>query len=265
LLFSAAYVISKHVHFNKVKELHVQNDANSEKRPRGRPPGRTAQGDESGLRLYRIAIGMIGTRGYAATTLRDVAKEAGVSVGLLYRYFPSKRAVVLKLYDELSAEYAQRSARMPTGKWRDRFSFALRTSLEVLGAHRQTLSSLFPILVGDAGDGLFAPGTAFSRRRVQGVFTQAVVQASDAPTKELAAALGRLLYLVHLAIIQWWLLDKSRGQRATAGLIKLIEQTLPVTSLVMRLPPIRKFIVAADGLFCEALLGEEAGSPSVNS
>ena len=44
---------------------------------------------------------LIAERGYDATTLRDVAERAGVSAGLLYRYFPSKRAVVLALYDEL--------------------------------------------------------------------------------------------------------------------------------------------------------------------
>ena len=59
---------------------------------------------------------LIAARGYEATTLRDIAKEAGVSVGLLYRYFPSKQAVVIALYDELSAEYARQAADMPPGQ-----------------------------------------------------------------------------------------------------------------------------------------------------
>src|SRR5918998_1114204 len=98
-------------------------------RKRGRPPGRTPQGAAARDRLYATSIQMIATRGYEATTLRDIAKEAGVSVGLLYRYFPSKQAVVVALYDELSSEYARQAADMPTGRWRDRFLFALRTSL----------------------------------------------------------------------------------------------------------------------------------------
>src|SRR5713101_233169 len=88
----------------------------------------------------------------------------------IYRYFPSKRAVVLALYDELSAQYAARAAQMRPGRWRERFLHALRASLEVLRPHRDTLASLVPILVGDANEGLFAPSTAFSRIRVQGVF-----------------------------------------------------------------------------------------------
>ena len=125
----------------------------------GRPPGSTRQGLETRKRLYDTAIKLMTERGYENTTLRAVADAAGVSVGLLYRYFPSKRSVVLALYDELSAEYALRSTKMGPGKWRDRFLFALTTSLEVLAPHRQTLSALVPVLIGDPDDGLFAPRT----------------------------------------------------------------------------------------------------------
>jgi AcrR family transcriptional regulator len=195
-------------------------------------------------------------RGYEATTMRDVANRAGVSVGLLYRYFPSKQAVILSFYDELSAEYAVRAAEMNNGKWRDRFAFALTTSLEVLKPHRSTLTVLVPLLVGSADEGLFAPATTFSRQRVMQVFHDAVAGASDAPKPELTAALGRLLYLMHLAILLWWLLDKSSQQSATAALIRLIKQVLPASALALRLPRVRAFLIAGDKLFREALFGE---------
>src|SRR5258708_13903150 len=95
-------------------------------------------------------------RGYEATTLRDIAKEAEVSVGLLYRYFPSKQAIVIALYDELSTDYARQAADMQPGKWRDRFIFALKTSLRVLEPHRVPLRALAPVLVGDPDEGVFA-------------------------------------------------------------------------------------------------------------
>ena len=79
-------------------------------RKRGRPPGQTAQGAAARERLYDTAMQLIATRGYAATTLRDIAKDAEVSVGLLYRYFPSKQAVVIALYDRLSSDYERRAA-----------------------------------------------------------------------------------------------------------------------------------------------------------
>ncbi len=63
---------------------------------------------------------------------------------------------------------------MPPGKWRDRFVFALRTSLDVLKPHQQALRALTPVLVGDPEEGIFSPSTAFSRLRVQRVFEDAV-------------------------------------------------------------------------------------------
>ena len=228
---------------------------NSSPRKRGRPSGRTAQGAAARERLYATAIRLISARGYEATTLRDIAKDANVSVGLLYRYFPSKQAVVLALYDDLSAEYAREAARMPSGKWRDRFIFALNTSLRVLEPHRVPLRALTPVLVGDPDEGIFAASTAFSRLRVQRVFEEAVTGSIDAPKHPLGGALGRLLYLVHLAVLLWWLLDRTPKQRATTALVSLIQEILPSAALTLRVPPVRRFVISADGLVAEALFG----------
>ena len=56
---------------------------------------------------------------------------------------------------------------------------------------------------------------------------------------------GRLLYLVHLAVLLWWLLDRSSKQRATAALVALTAQLLPSAALMLRLPPIRRFVSAS--------------------
>ena len=226
-------------------------------RKRGRPPGQTAQGAAAKDRVYSAAMGLISKRGYEATTLRDIAKEASVSVGLLYRYFPGKQSVLIAFYGDLSAEYAQQAAAMPSGKWRERFMFALETSLRVLAPHRVTLRALIPVMVGDPDEGVFAAGTAFSRLRVQRVFEEAIASAADAPKAPLAHALGRLLYLVHLGVLLWWLLDRSARQRATGTLVSLARQMLPSAALTLRLPPVRRFVIAVDELIREALFGTE--------
>ena len=233
---------------------------NVKPRKRGRPGGPTAQGTAARDRLYATATQLIAARGYEATTLRDIAKGAGVSVGLLYRYFPSKQAVVIALYDELSSKYAQQAAAMPSGRWRDRFLFALKTSLQVLEPHQMALRALTPVMVGDPEEGIFSASTAFSRLRVQWVFEQVVTESSDAPKQPLAEALGRLLYLVHLAVLLWWLLDKSPNQGATAALISLTQQLLPSAGLALRVPPVRKFVISVDELVREALFGSKVSA-----
>jgi len=231
-----------------------------ERRGRGRPRGTTEQGVETRRQLFETAIGLIGSRGYQATTLREIAKKAEVSVGLLYRYFPSKRAVVLALYDELSTEYAARALPMKPGPWRARFLFALSTSLGVLADQRTTLAALTPVLVGDANDGLFAPTTASSRQRVQRVFDEAVRGAVDAPGPGDAAALGRLLYLVHLVVILFWLLDRSAEQSATSELLGMLERTLPIVSVALKLASSRALLRSADDLLRRGLFGDEGAT-----
>jgi AcrR family transcriptional regulator len=230
---------------------------NVKPRKRGRPRGQSAQGAAARGRLYDTAIRLIRDRGYEETTLREIAREAGVSVGLLYRYFPSKQAVIIALYEELSGEFSRRAATMKPGKWRDRFIFALKTSLRVLEPHRTALRALIPVLVGDPDDGVFAAGTAFSRLRVQKIFEDAVAGSVDSPKPPLAAALGRLLYLAHLAVLLWWLLDKTPRQRATNALVVLTERLLPSAALALALPPIRRFVTAMDELIGEGLFGTQ--------
>jgi AcrR family transcriptional regulator len=221
---------------------------------RGRPPGRTSEGEATRQRLYDAALGLIGERGYEAATLRDVAARAGVSPGLLYRYFPSKRAVVLAHYDTLSESFARHAAEMPPGRWRERFLHTLELSLRALGPHRVSLRALAPVIVGAEGEGIFAQATAFSRVRVMTAFREAVTGATDAPERALGEALGRLLYLLHLAVILWWLLDRSAGQSATTALVKLLRRLSPSAALALRVPAVRTFVKAADALVVEAFL-----------
>lgn len=223
---------------------------------RGRPPGRTPRGHAVRQRLYRESLRLIAARGYEATTLRDIGKTAGVSPALLYRYFPSKRAILFALYDDLSADFSARASTMPAGPWRDRFLFALRTSLAVLGPHRGTIAVLVPVLVADSTEGVLAGSTAFSRRRVQSVFEDAVIGARDALPEPEARALGRLLYLSHLLVLLWWALDRSREQQATGGLLTLMAGLLRPIALALKLPRMRRLVRSGDTLLRSGLLGE---------
>ena len=201
-----------------------------------------------------MAIALVAERGYEAATLREVANRAGVSPGLLYRYFPSKRAVVLELYDVLSRDYAGRAARMRAGTWRTRALHAIRTSLEVLGPHRQVLRALTGVLVADPEEGIFSERTAESRALVERPFVDAVSGATDAPAPGVARALGRLLYFLHLAVVLLWLLDRSREGRASLRVLPLIERTLRPVAISIALRPVQRFVIAAADVLGEALL-----------
>lgn len=55
-------------------------------------------------KLLAAAIRLFAKQGYSATTIRALASEAQVSLGLLYHYFPSKEAVLEALMADAMAD-----------------------------------------------------------------------------------------------------------------------------------------------------------------
>lgn len=47
--------------------------------------------------LYHTAMDMLVERGFQATTIREICKQAGVSVGTFYSYFDSKYAILFEV------------------------------------------------------------------------------------------------------------------------------------------------------------------------
>ena len=62
--------------------------------------------------------------------------------------------------------------------------------------------------------------------------------------------------LGYVAVLLWWLLDKSANQRATAALVSLTQRLLPSAALTLRVPPVRRFVISVDELIREALFGD---------
>jgi AcrR family transcriptional regulator len=167
--------------------------------------------------------------GYEMTTLRDVARDAGVSVGLLYRYFPSKRAVIFALYDELSADYVAATSAMPAGRWRHRGIFALASSQPY-----SLLTAVFPSAraggVRTGHRGRVGRAAAPARRRHR---TPAL------PLTPRAASVVAA--------------RQDREPAATTALVALFEGILPSAAMTLRLPVVRRFVLSVDALVREAL------------
>lgn len=226
---------------------------NVNKRKRGRPPGRSEKGRQSQEHLYKTAIRLFSEQGYHQTTLRQIAREAGVSPALLYKYFPSKVSVVLNLYDDLSHAFIQEMGAMPAGTWRERVVFTLEQSLGALRPHRDTMKAFIPVMVVDPEHGLFSEQAAFSRHRVQGQFQRAVAEAKDAPKEALASALGTVIYVLHLGVILWWLMDRSPSQRATGGLVTLLKSLAGPAAMLLKFPGTKAPILTMERLIQDGL------------
>ena len=211
----------------------------------------TEQGENTRERVFQTALELIAAKGYEATSLRQIAKAAEVSPALFYRYFSSKRAIVVAFYEGLAEQYVADIVACSARTWRERFVFALHTSLETLRPHREVLAALVPVLVGEEG-GLLADPASFSRGPTREAFVTMVGGAPDAPDVETAEALGSTLFFLHLGVILWWPLDRSESERATRRLLASIERSTLLLSLGARLPFSRRVIRGADDILRDA-------------
>lgn len=72
-----------------------------------------AQLEERRLQLLKACLKCLGRRGFHQTTMRDLCQEIGVSPGGLYRYFPSKEAIIQAMVETDRAQLEMVFASLP--------------------------------------------------------------------------------------------------------------------------------------------------------
>lgn len=71
---------------------------------RGRPPRNPKETDESKKNIVNAAKKLFATEGYAGVSMRKIAVLAECSPAFLYKLFPSKRHLLLNLWEETFAQ-----------------------------------------------------------------------------------------------------------------------------------------------------------------
>ena len=212
----------------------MNNSKSPGTKPVGRPAGKSEKGKQSEQRLYETALRLFAQHGYEQTTLRQIAKEANVSPGLLYKYFSSKQDLILKFHEELSSEYAQQVKYIDFPLWTDRFVAALKINIEVLSPHRDVLKSLLTVLLGPGEEAIFSKKNRSAQQMVEGAFVHVLTHAKDTPKNHID--LAWILYLINLSMIMFWLLDRSEEQEGTKQVIKLLESYKKWASIALLMP-----------------------------
>ncbi|MEV6998747.1 TetR/AcrR family transcriptional regulator [Streptomyces sp. NPDC093982] len=82
---------------NREKDDQVQQE-------KEQPRRRQARGERRIAQLLDAAAAVFTTTGYTAASTNAIAREAGVSPGTLYQFFPNKEAIAIELGDRLMHE-----------------------------------------------------------------------------------------------------------------------------------------------------------------
>ena len=222
--------------------------------PSNKADAQVGKGEETRARILTAALDLFRTRGFAETTMREIARQADVALGSAYYYFDSKEALVLAFYERASDEMHARiegalsGAERPAPKnLEKRLDAILEAKFEYFEPNRRFLGALS----GHAADPAnplspFSKETRHIRDRDLEHFSAALAGSSVAMPKDLAPHLPKMLWLYQMGLILFWIYDRSESQRRTQLLreksLILVVSALKFAAIPL-LRPLRKRVV----------------------
>src|SRR3954453_12024126 len=115
-------------------------------------PNESFQEQVTALRKAQIldaATTVFAQRGFHRTTIRDVAKAAGVADGTIYNYFDNKTALLLGIMDRLN-ETERRDEDMARADYMDMREFTRQYVRQRMGFVGQEGAQVFQIVLSEA-------------------------------------------------------------------------------------------------------------------
>ena len=206
----------------------------------------TRRAEDTRRKIYAAALELFREKGFEQTTMRDIAAKAGVALGGAYYYFSAKDAIVLAFYRETqeSSQEAILEALAGHKKLRDRIRCVLEKRLELLAPNRKFCAALSRH-APDGADPL-SPFSKESRpiREHALEHMRIAVEGGDVKVPpDLKLRLPYLLWLYQMALIMFWLYDRSPGQERTRRLMEkslgLLVSLLRISALPL-MKPLRK-------------------------
>jgi TetR/AcrR family transcriptional regulator, cholesterol catabolism regulator len=166
-------------------------------------------------RILAVAAEWFGSHGYAATSIRDIARDVGVTVGAIYVHFPSKDRLLVAVYEEgvrRIGEAVDAAMAETKGAW-ERLEAAARAHLAALLDNAGFARVIVRVVPGDV------PEAARDLRRLrhgyEGRFRNVMDELELAPGVD--RTLLRLQLLGALNATQTWF--KRGSGRADTGAV----------------------------------------------
>lgn len=200
----------------------------------------STKGEATRERILATALDLFRTEGYESATMRRIAREAGVSVGNAYYYFPSKDHLVHAFYRRSHEEHltAIEGPLSAEDSLSGRLKLLARTKLDAIDDHHRFAGQLF----GRAADPTsplnpWSEESAPVREEAIELCARVIDGSSTSPPDDLRDELPLLIWTWLMGILLFWIHDRSPGRRRSrrvadrtadivAGLVSLASHPL---------------------------------------
>ncbi|WP_433330739.1 TetR/AcrR family transcriptional regulator [Spirillospora sp. CA-294931] len=202
---------------------------------------KAVKSEQTRAAIVQTALRLFRDRGYEATTMRVIAKEAGVSVGNAYYYFGSKEELIQAYYDELQDEHikACRAVLDSEREFAPRLLGVLKARVDTMVPYHEFAGKFFKFAAEPTSPlNPFSAESGPARTAAVEVYREVVDGANLKIDEEFRKELPELLWLYSMGIVLYWVHDSSPGCRKT---YLLVDRTVPLVNRMVSMSRIPGF------------------------
>jgi len=184
--------------------------------------------------ILDTALRLFEQRGYAGTTMRAIAEEAGVTPSNAYYWFASKDELVQAFYLRIQTEHAERAAvaLAPGRPLIDRLRAVEHAFLDVIADYHGFGTAFVSIAISpDSPSSPLSESSAPAREQSMAIYREVVAGAVPKVPDKVRDLLPEMLWLCHLGVTLFWVTDRSPGQERTR---RLVDATVPLITPMLR-------------------------------
>ncbi|MGD3106080.1 TetR family transcriptional regulator [Streptomyces sp. YGL11-2] len=184
-------------------------------------PPRPAKSEQTRTLILETAMRLFQERGYDKTTMRAIAKEAGVSVGNAYYYFAGKEHLIQGFYDRIAAEHqaAVRDVLDRETELEARLAGVLRAWLDIAAPYHEFAAQFFKNAADpDSPLSPFSADSRHAREAAVDVHREVLAGSKAKVPAELADVLPELMWLSQMGLVLYWVFDRSPGRERSRQL-----------------------------------------------
>ena len=196
---------------------------------------KTPKAEKTRAVIAEAAMRLFQEHGYEATTMRAIAREAGVATGNAYYYFASKEELIQEYYARNALEHAAACQRVLASQ--TRFVPRLRGVLHALVDTQAPYRSFAATVYARSADTTsplspFSAEAAPAKAAALALYGEVIDGSRLRVPGYLRERLPALLWLYSVAVMLFWSRDTSPGAQRT---MRLINATVPVTARLITL------------------------------
>ncbi|WP_377270599.1 TetR family transcriptional regulator [Peterkaempfera sp. SMS 1(5)a] len=191
----------------------------------GRARPKTDKSEQTRALILETAMRLFREHGYEKTTMRAIAREAGVSVGNAYYYFEGKEFLIQGFYDRMTHEHAEDARARMAGRtdFAERLAIALESWVDCAAPYHEFAAQFFRT-AADPSSALspFSNESHPARSTAVQIFREVLDGSALGPKidPELDELLPDLLWLHLMVVVLYWVFDRTEDTERTRAFVK---------------------------------------------